>query len=172
MNRCPGALSLRNPASLIPISGSSARSSTIRSGCSCRMERISVSPKAENGAAISIAGAVQASCARNTSLTISRNDRSEEISAVRMVRSVIGISPSVSLNQLQRLHQRAAGRATVAALRRAHKDRLDVVGVARRILQEHQLEVAELGPGIRLLVGVVALDVDRIDERHQDHPRA
>ena len=58
------------------------------------MERTSFSPKAANGAAISIAGAVHASCERNTSLTISRNDRSEEISAVRMVRSVIGVSPS------------------------------------------------------------------------------
>ena len=108
-NRWPGAASLRKCASRMPSSGSSARSRMISSGWSWRTARSSFSPKEENGAAISIAGAVQASCERNTSLTISRKERSEEISAVRIVRSVIGVSPSSSLDQLQLLDQRAHG---------------------------------------------------------------
>ena len=113
-NRCPGVDSLRKLGELDAQVGvvPEVEDDQLRDGAGGR-ERSSFSPKAENGAAISIAGAVHASCERNTSLTISRNapiGRDQRRADGPLGHRYLVIA---SLDQLELLDQRAAGRAAV-----------------------------------------------------------
>src|SRR6185436_18937099 len=98
----------------------------------------------------SSAGAVHPSRERKTSFTKSRKPRSVEIRAVRMLRSLIGVSILGSLNQLQLLHQRTWRRATAAARGEAQENSLDILRVPGRLLEKEPGEIIKDCTLIRL----------------------